>query len=825
EDIKPITNKKEKHKATRHGANIAARIKTRPETTRQAAQGRLMLDSRDAAGLVDARASVCILPSRDTQGLKDARPTGARAPGRGATDVKTGGVCRGGVCGSGTGVDRHRRLPCGSASSSTLLLVICMLLPHAANGFVPVPSPSLRRQPRGRDGLRSGGRAGLPSATLGASSTTPRAAFSAHPADSAGHATFSDCHISSRHSCQSSLSMSSCSSGGQQQRRRRRLSRLAPASAAAEGAPESTGISGSTAAASGGRSRLSVVRLATGRVFRGVVAAALRAATPARCRRAAGGVLVSAAAFCVLRRPATAAAIGGAAAQRGRALVGMIPSSVGAAAGGVKQEMTLKSVAPKLALWFTLFVTSAAFHSAEIAITTLYPWKVKEFAEEEGMDSPFQVLNKDITRVLTTILMATTVCTIYNAALFTNLAIQMFGSAGLAYATAALTVTTLFFGELVPKALGVNNAEVVARRVLPIIIVLSVVLNPVAKTFTLISTLMLSMLGFKSTETGRVSEEELRLIVTGAKMSGGIESQEGMMIEGVLDLQDTKISEIMRPRVEVVAIEANSTMMDLYMLHQETKYSRIPVYSGEIDRISGVVLIKELLDFVQEPEKLTSVLVADETESTYFVPETMSVWNYPPAPAPLPQMRRRRLHMAIVVDEYGGTAGVVTLEDILEEVVGEIYDEKEDDDFREEEHYINVNEDGTFTIHGMADLEDVCTSLAFQEVNEDDLKEFGTLSGYLCSQAGEIPAVGDYVVVGGYMFTVTKADERRIEEVHGRLIGASDAPDAGGTGGSGKGGGGGGADQGGTGLQKGEDKGAAAVNADAAAAASKGSSQ
>ncbi|CAM9830791.1 unnamed protein product, partial [Ectocarpus sp. 13 AM-2016] len=260
-----------------------------------------MLDSRDPAGLVNARASVCILPSRDTQDLKDARPS-ARTPGRGATDVKTGGVCRGGVCGSGNGVDRHRRLPCGSASSSTFLLVICMLLPHAANGFVPGPSPSLRRQPRGHDGLRSGGRAGLPSATLGASSssTARRAAFSAHPAGSACRATFSYCQISSRHSCQSSLSMSWCSSGGYQQRRRRRLSRLAPASAAAEGAPESTGISGSTAAASGGRNRLSAVRLATGRVLRGVVAAALRAATPARCRRAAGGVLVSAAAFCVL---------------------------------------------------------------------------------------------------------------------------------------------------------------------------------------------------------------------------------------------------------------------------------------------------------------------------------------------------------------------------------------------------------------------------------------------------------------------------------------------------------------------------------------------
>ncbi|CAN0261020.1 unnamed protein product, partial [Discosporangium mesarthrocarpum] len=263
---------------------------------------------------------------------------------------------------------------------------------------------------------------------------------------------------------------------------------------------------------------------------------------------------------------------------------------------------------------------------------------------------------------------------------------------------------------------------------------------------------MLRMLGFKSSETGRVSEEELRLIVTGAQMSGGIESQEGTMIEGVLDLQDTKVSEIMRPRVEVVAVEGNSTLMDLYDTHAETKYSRIPVYSGEIDRVIGVVLSKDLLNYVQDPQALSSVQVADVMESTYFVPETMSVWNV------LEEMRKRRLHMAIVVDEYGGTAGIVTLEDILEEVVGEIYDE-EDDDLQEGEHYIKLNEDGSFSIHGMADLQDVCTSLNFEQVNEEDLKEFGTLSGYLCSQAGEIPVAGDYVMVGGYIFTITKVGE------------------------------------------------------------------
>lgn len=138
-------------------------------------------------------------------------------------------------------------------------------------------------------------------------------------------------------------------------------------------------------------------RQAAGRVTRGVASAVRRVGTPSRRRRAAGVALATAAAFCFLGRPAIAAAIGGAAAQRGLALVGMIPSSAGAAgaAAGAAQEISIESVAPKLALWFTLFVTSAAFHSAEIAITTLYPWKVKEFAEEEGEDSPFQVICRD----------------------------------------------------------------------------------------------------------------------------------------------------------------------------------------------------------------------------------------------------------------------------------------------------------------------------------------------------------------------------------------------------------------------------------------------
>ncbi|KAG5182379.1 hypothetical protein JKP88DRAFT_269899 [Tribonema minus] len=430
--------------------------------------------------------------------------------------------------------------------------------------------------------------------------------------------------------------------------------------------------------------------------------------------------------------------------------------------------MEPKELMSRLTLWCVLFSISAALHSAEIAITTLYPWKVKEFAEEEGEKSPFRVLNQDITRVLTTILVATTICSIYSAALFTNLAIQLFGAKGLAYATAALTTVTLFFGELMPKALGVNNAEMVARRMVPIINLMAVFLSPIGKGFSWVSKLVLTLMGFKSTHGDAVSEEELRLIVSGAKQSGGIEREEASMVESVLDLQDTKVTKVMRPRTEVVAIESNSTMASLYTIVNETMYSRIPVFEGAIDRIIGVVLSKELLDFIPDPSQLETVAVRERMEPTYFVPETMPVWNV------LEEMRKRRLHMAIVVDEYGGTAGIVTLEDIIEEVVGEIYDE-EDDDYTVEENYIIANGDGSFNIHGMADLEQVCTALDFPQVTEDDLRDFGTLSGYLCSQAGEIPAVEDVIMVGRYIFTITLADERRVEEVHVQLIDAANA--------------------------------------------------
>jgi Mg2+/Co2+ transporter CorB len=228
-------------------------------------------------------------------------------------------------------------------------------------------------------------------------------------------------------------------------------------------------------------------------------------------------------------------------------------SSVGTASA-VEAGVEAGPILPRVLLWLCLFSVATAFHSAETAITTLWPWKVREFAEDEGEGSPFQYLANDITKVLTTILVASTICTVYGTAIITTVISQVYTSSkSVAMATAALTAFSLFFQELMPKALGVSNAELVARAMVPIIALLSIILNPIGLVFGWASKALLRLLGLKYTDSGIVTDKELRFLLEGARVSGGVQYEEAQMIEGVLDLQGTKVVEVMTPRVEMVA--------------------------------------------------------------------------------------------------------------------------------------------------------------------------------------------------------------------------------------------------------------------------------
>lgn len=385
----------------------------------------------------------------------------------------------------------------------------------------------------------------------------------------------------------------------------------------------------------------------------------------------------------------------------------------------------------------------ALLHAAEIAITTLYPWKVREFAEEEekqrgssgdgGKRGTFTALNEDITRILTAILVTSTACSIYATTLFTHLADHIFGTYAEKWSAVFLTAVTLFFVELLPKNIGVINAERVARLMVPPINVMARIVGPFGFALSYLAKATLRLFGIHAKDTSGVSDSELRLIVTGARDSGTIDHSEQEMIKGVLNLQDQKVREIMKPRVEVVAVPKSMSVASVLGVVRESGYSRIPVYDGEIDNIVGIVLAKSVLDFFvkgvlvegeykkrpasvngedssdgedssegggeiaaqqqQSPEDMGKLSFIDpptgktmdkyvrsltgsqlasrmETpiddagliESCYFVPDAANGWDV------LQEMRKRRVHMAVVVDEYGGTEGLVSLEDIVEEV-------------------------------------------------------------------------------------------------------------------------------------------------------------
>lgn len=410
-----------------------------------------------------------------------------------------------------------------------------------------------------------------------------------------------------------------------------------------------------------------------------------------------------------------------------------------------------------------LFVVGAALAAAETAITTLWPWKVRELAEKEGPKSPFSLLESDLTRFLTTILVSTTTATIFATAIATEIAGDILGAAAVGYVTVGLTVFFLFFGEILPKALAVHSPAKVSRIMVPVISTLSVIVYPLGKLLAFASTMILRILKLPMENDTTVSEEELRLIVAGADRSGSIEKHESQIIQNVLDLEETNVREVMCPRVDMVSLSVDKTLLQFMELEAQSHYSRMPVYDHTVDNVVGVVMAKSLLKYLkQNPELLETTTVSEIFDPPFFVPESMSVW------IALEEMRRRRLHMAIVVDEYGGTAGLVTLEDILEEVVGEIYDE--DDDYEAESQSIERRPDGrSFIIDGQTGLDKVDKELALN-LSEDDLHDYGTISGFLCARMGGIPQVGEEVVCNGVRFSITNTDDRRIVSMESYIM-------------------------------------------------------
>ncbi|KAG9137269.1 hypothetical protein Leryth_014907 [Lithospermum erythrorhizon] len=251
---------------------------------------------------------------------------------------------------------------------------------------------------------------------------------------------------------------------------------------------------------------------------------------------------------------------------------------------------------------------------------------------------------------------------------------------------------------------------------------------------------ILKLLGLKGRSEPYVTEDELKLMLRGAELSGAIEEEEQDMIENVLEIKDTHVREVMTPLVDVIAIDATATLIDFHSLWVTHQYSRIPVFEQRIDNIVGIAYAMDLLDCVQKGDLLESLLVGDMAHRpAYFVPDSMSVWNL------LREFRIRKVHMAIVLNEYGGTIGVVTLEDVVEEIVGEIFDENDSkEEIEKKTGYIVMRAEGIYDVDANTSIDQLSEDL---NIKMPEGHQYETVSGFICEAFGYIPRTGETIKV------------------------------------------------------------------------------
>ena len=420
-----------------------------------------------------------------------------------------------------------------------------------------------------------------------------------------------------------------------------------------------------------------------------------------------------------------------------------------------------------------LMVLSGAMSGSETALTALGEWKIHQL-REDGNDPHglFALLGRQPTRFITTLLIGNNLVNIAATALVTQMSIQLSRQVGfseaaaVAYATGVMTLLVLVLGEITPKSIAVHNPVGFSRVVIRSVYAMSVVLYPIGRAFAWFTARVLRALRLESSSDPLITENELRLMLRSAEEHGVIEASEQEMIKGVIDLEETVVREVMTPRVDVISVAEEASLEQLLALVTEHGYSRLPVFRETIDDVRGIAYARDLLPFLGKPEALVGARVADLVQPAQYVPETLSILNM------MRDMRIRKNHMAIVVDEFGGTAGVVTLEDIIEEITGEIYDETDDE---EEADFVDLD-DGAIRVRASVHLDEV--EQRFHLTFEDD-GDFDTLAGFLVSEFDRIPQVGETLEHQGVRFTVEQADERRVLSVRADVLhGAGEAADA-----------------------------------------------
>jgi CBS domain containing-hemolysin-like protein len=395
-----------------------------------------------------------------------------------------------------------------------------------------------------------------------------------------------------------------------------------------------------------------------------------------------------------------------------------------------------------------LLLLSAFFSSAETAITAAGRGKLLALQERHPFQRRFfQWLVGDTQRALTITLVSNNLVNIAASAVATSLAIILFGHKGVFGAVIIMTVVIVIFGEILPKSIAIIKSESILLVTLPILRFLGLIFAP----FIWIMNHFVRMIGLLfgvdlKTQHPFVTREEIEQMVNIGEASGALEAVERKMIHGIISFEETRVYEIMIPRTDMNAIASNATIGESVSIFQEFGHSRVPVYGESLDDIEGILYVKDTIPYLYSgmSEEPVSKLKRD----ALFVPETMKIVDV------FNIMKNRHVHMAIVVDEYGGTAGLVTLEDLLEEIVGEIQDE-----YDSETAPVLKETGGNYLVQANVSLEDLSEILNYSFESEDA----ESVGGLILALTGGFPEKGAILQYGKWEIEVLDVEDHRIK--------------------------------------------------------------
>ncbi len=419
--------------------------------------------------------------------------------------------------------------------------------------------------------------------------------------------------------------------------------------------------------------------------------------------------------------------------------------------------MDIQSIYQGICLVFLLFL-SAFFSGTEIAFMELNKFRIKNLVDKNPRTKKLLFWLENPHKVLTVIAICNNFVNIAASAIATSIAIAIAAkhgianSVGVGISVGIMTLLILVFGEITPKNFAKSNYEALALFAITPMRILTKILAPIVKTLLFITKIIIRMFGGRiEQEPSILTGEELKSLISVGGEEGAIEEEEKEMINSIFEFGDTVVREVMVPRTDIQSIDANENISEVIKTIVETHHSRIPIYEENIDNITGILYVKDLISYWETYKQGENIVLKDLIRTPYFVPETKKV------KALFAQFKKKRNHMAIVVDEYGGTAGLVTIEDVIEEILGEIEDEYD----REEDQFQPLG-NGITLIDGRTNIDTVNEELDIQIPQGDD---YDSIAGFIINILGRVPKTGEIVNYQNLKIVIAEADPRHISKI------------------------------------------------------------